>query len=303
LAAGDQRPLRRALQLVRSGKLALSFADAGVVAEHASPLGQLAPGAAGSHQVAAQHRRGAEPLEQREPPGLVLALRPQLGRAAPDPQRVGVGLDGGRGLHRREQRAARARQLVRGEPVVGDRGRRGAALGQPSRQPRVQRPATRPRRVRMQRLASERVAESRGAAVALGEQPAVEQLLHRVLVVRVKHGVEREAGSRRGRRLGGGAPPLRQAFEARQHGVAHAVGQRHLGRVAELEPLWPVAQPAAVRERGGELLDEEREPLRTLVEHRGQRRRNRAEQRAGKGAGPGRIERSQRDLTQATGAP
>jgi hypothetical protein len=73
----------------------------------------------------------------------------------------------------------------------------------------------------------------------------------------------------RGGDLKGVAPGRRQPLGAQQHGLLDGVGQRQGLLRPELHAACCLLQPSSGRQRGGELLDEERHPLGAIVERPG----------------------------------
>ena len=108
--------------------------------------------------------------------------------------------------------------------------------------------------------------ERGGAALALLDQPGGEQLLEARLAAERGDELEVEAGAGDRRRLRRRARLVRQVAGAQQHGVADRLRQRHVGVERQVDARVAPAQAAAGRERGGELLDEERDAPGAVVE-------------------------------------
>ena len=140
--------------------------------------------------------------------------------------------------------------------------------------------------------------------VALARQAALEQLGHALRTGERPDQVEVERLARDRRGFGRRAPLLGQLRGADEDGVAHRVRDRDLAAAIELEALRALLQRAADPHRGRQLLDEERGPLRGLVDRADQRRRGRPVQHHGEQLGHvGASQRPERELVELAGAP
>src|SRR4029077_17429609 len=93
---------------------------------------------------------------------------------------------------------------------------------------------------------------------------------------------------------------IRERRHAKEHSVADRVGNRHFAALRKLHTPLALTEVAARRERRPELLDEERNALRPLVELRGQtRRRISPENLGGKQARLLGAQRPERELSEA----
>ena len=167
----------------------------------------------------------------------------------------------------------------------------------------VQRAAAQPRHVGVERLPAQRVAEG-GAAVAALAQDAVALELGEAVLAREPAGeVEVEALAGDGGRLGRGARLVGERRGAHQHRVADRVGRGDVLVAAELEAARAGLEAAAHHERAGELLDEERQALRAVVDRDGERRRGPLGQEAREQLGGlAEVERRERELVQPAAA-
>ena len=208
-APGGERALAVALEAVdrRQRPLGVGEGAAGALgpphrhhlALRARRLGQLARHL-GEVRVA---------LQDVDPLGGALALRPQVERLPAEARGVAVGVDRGALLDRQHQRVERAGAVLRGEPVRGHLGVAELAVLQRLGQPAVERAPAKPRHVLVDRVARERVAEGGAAGLDLEDQPARQQLVEARLAAEVRHQLDveldaRHRGGLRGRAGRGG---------------------------------------------------------------------------------------------------
>ena len=85
------------------------------------PVGELAPRRHRLLQLSAKLGAQPDPLDERQPPRLVLTLRPDLRRLPGGGERIPVGVDRDRLLSCGDERRAGASVVTRGEPVLRDR--------------------------------------------------------------------------------------------------------------------------------------------------------------------------------------
>jgi hypothetical protein len=147
------------------------------------------------------------------------------------------------------------------------------------------------------------VAERRARRLGLRDQAVVDQLEQAALGGQLGDDVdvERLAGDRRC--LGGAARVRRQRRRPHEHGVAYGRGNGQRAVLGQLDAVRAGPQKVSGAQRGGQLLDEERDALRAVVDHARERRGDRLAQDArGQVRRPGWVERLQRQLVQAAGA-
>ena len=137
-------------------------------------------------------------------------------------------------------------------------------------------------------------------------KPAGQQLGQPGVAAERGHQLEVEARPRHRGGLGGGARRVRQPGRAQEHRVADGLGHRDLAVAGELEAARARGQPPAGLQRAGQLLDEERHALCSVVDRPRQRgRQRRAEDLLGERRRPARrasgssaSSRSARDAAQ-----
>ena len=298
-AARGQRALAVALEVVDRGEPALGVGERATGALRAPRRHHLALRAARLRELARELREPRVALEHRDPLGAALPLRPHVERPAPEPRGVAIGVHRGQLVDRPHERVERAGSVARRQPVVGDLRVTAAALLERDGQPAVERAPAQPRHVLVDRVARERVTEGGVAAFELLDQAAGEQLLEARLAAQRGHELEVEAGPGDRRRLRGRARRIRQVAGAQQHRVADRLRQRHVGVERQVDARVTRSQPAAGRQRPGELLDEERDAPGAVVERAGQPSgRGGAEHAPGELRRPLRGERLERQLRQ-----
>ena len=129
----------------------------------------------------------------------------------------------------------------------------------------MQRAPPRPGHVGVERLAGQLVAEAGRAGRALVHQPALEQLAEPGVAGERRHLLGGEGLARDGGDLGRRAPVRRQLGRGHEHRVAHGVRQ--------------AVRRVAAPDRRGQLLGEERDPLRARVDRGRERRVGRGAER------------------------
>jgi hypothetical protein len=186
--------------------------------------------------------------------------------------RVALGVDGQRVLGGADEPRARPGRVARAQPVGCDLHALATARLERLGELAMESAAAQPRHVGVERLPAQRVAEAHAAVAEIVEDAVALQLGEPLLGREPGDQLGGERLACDGRRLGRGPRRLRQRRGAHQHGVADGVGHRHVTVVAELEPAPAGLQPAADRQGAGELLDDERDALRAVVERAHERR-------------------------------
>ena len=302
LLARGQRLVPASLQLQRAGQPAARLRDGQRLALAAAAVDHLPPRAHGLAGLTGQLGAHRQALQRLEAADLVLAVGPQLERAARGAGAVEIGVHGAGAVGRVEEAAPCALRLARLRPVLGDHLRRGV---QPLRHVAVQRAPAQQRQLAVERVAHERMPEGHLAGRPVDQDAAADRLLRPLLEAgdgEHRLGVEALAGD--GGHGHGRPRRRRQAGRPEQHRVADAVGQRQLLAVAQLEPGRPGVQPPARGEGEPELRDEEGNAARAVADGLAQARRGRRpEDLREQGGGGGGVQRLQRDLAQAVVAP
>ena len=252
---GHQRALVAAAQREHAADALLRLRDALHLAPAAVPVDHLAPGAGRPGQVAGQLRAHREALEQLEPDRVGAAV--EIERALVQLGRVAVRVDGGRGGRGLGQGRAGRLDVACAEPVPRTLGRRSAGLLERRGDRGVQGAAARPRNGVVDGVAHERMPEGDAAWAVLDQQTARERLAEPVRALQARHVRDDAALARNRGDLEGVSPRQRQRLGAQQHGVEHRVRQGEPPRLgaASLEA-----------ERGGQLLDVERDAVGAVVE-------------------------------------
>ena len=232
------------------------------------PRARRAPASASSPASSAQSRVA---LERLDAPRRLLVGGPQVERLASGARRR-RGRRGRRRTRRWSTRSAsRARLLVVGAEPVGrelEARRRRPGQGARRRAGAACAVASTARR-RRSRRARARGGTQRRPGPARRRRPA--RAARQPGVAReVRHELEVEAlaGDRGG--LERGAPVVAEVGEAEQHGVAHGVGHDRVvaGGGERRAPRPALAHAPGRAQRPDELLDEERQPLRAMVDAR-----------------------------------
>lgn len=206
-----------------------------------------------------------------------------------------------------EQQRPRSVVFVRRDPVLGHYfGRRGV-VGETLRRSNVMTATPSPGNPSVERLPHQRVPEHRHFRPRHGlfdEKPRVQQLVD--IVRRNQLGQHRQLNPHPEHRGEFHGLQMRGAQVRRpgQYGVHHALGQRNARVCGHLQPAVALPQRSGLGQRRGQLLDDERQPVRSAVDLGEQPRGDGpAEQACEKLAGLLLGERTQRDLGQPTAAP
>jgi hypothetical protein len=152
--------------------------------------------------------------------------------------------------------------------VLCEQARLGATRLEELGQRAVERPPTGPGRVDVDRLASEVVPEGRDARLDLVQQAALEELRDPGVFLENGEHVELEPHAHRGRRLERGSCRTRNPLGTQPNDVADRVRNRHGRARLELQSAAPGNQEPALLQGCCELLDEEGNTLRPVVERR-----------------------------------
>ena len=254
-----QRLLPVALQLVDRGQPALAYGERPPRLRRAC-RGHLAQRSGGVRELARELRAARVALEELQPLLGTLTVRPQLQRLASEPRGVPVRVDGLVLADRAEQRVEGPLGLASREPVGRHLRARVPAVFEQLGELAVQRPASQPWDVRVQRVAHEGMAEGGAARADLEHQTGADERLEPGIAAQRGEQVELEADAADGGRLRGGARLGCQGSGAQEHGVANRLRQRHGSLGVQDGGARVVAQDVARAQHCGELLDEEGTP-------------------------------------------
>jgi hypothetical protein len=268
---GDQprgeRAVAIALELVDRREPALGVGQRTAGSLRAPRRDHLALGSRRLGEVAGELRKACVPLEHGDPIRAALALGPEVERLAADARRVAIRVHCREVVDGPHQRVQRTRVVTRREPVGGHGRLVATALLEHFREPAVEGAATKPGHVLVHRIAGERMAEHCLAPVGLDEQAAGEKLVEPTVCADRREQLQLDAwaGDRRG--LGRRARPVGERARVQEDGVLDRLRKRNVGVERKREPVVARFQTTARLERRRELLDEERDPVRAVVEH------------------------------------